>query len=505
MSFCGLLAQFYLQPRGARFRPLPLLQQALAAVAARAAAAAAAAAAPLPPPPTTASLPHFWRGPAIAIQSMQYGTELGDADYDGYFENTLFRDTHGAYPLMIVADIFLHCATSSVHVVSRHYYRSPGAQNFSDRALGGAAEGGGGGVELKGNWFVYAEYETSAVGIFPYPAAALPGGPCAAPAAGSSSAAPQLRARVAFREANATFLLPPTPPQPPPSRFAMCAVFSFNAYMLKLWSRYWALLGIETFYFFYNGDPRDIPALNASLAGLRAHVVWVQWPLLHWIITDSRDITHGQPMAITDCLQRWRERHEFMFFYDLDEFLVLPRHDGLNSFMDEYLATDHGAGPLVALRTQSAWAMFNFTPSGHNIADINVTEFALLPIHRGVPNGREKYWINTTAIRIEFSGWGTDDFKSWPSHPVHNLNLHGVYQVQEGELAHVRILRGEGGKFPAYHLHLLNTRSPERTMDGRDAFFPKNPVLEEEAGPFVRRMLLRRLAEREGRLGERGG
>ena len=266
------------------------------------------------------------------------------------------------------------------------------------------------------------------------------------------------------------------------------------------------LLGINTFYFFYNGPPEDIPALNASLVGLRAHVVWVQWPLLHWVITDSRDITHGQPMAITDCLQRWRERHEFMFFYDLDEFLVLPRHDGIGAFMDEYLATDHGGGPVVALRTQSAWAMFNLTaPGSPNIAQLNVSDFDALPIHRGAPSGREKYWLNTSGWRVAFSGWGSEEFRTWPAHPVHHLNLHGVYAAQEGDVAHVRILQGAAGRFPAYHLHLLNTRSPERTQDGRDAFFPKHPVRDEEAGPFVRRMLLRRLAEREARLARGGG
>jgi hypothetical protein len=270
--------------------------------------------------------------------------------------------------------------------------------------------------------------------------------------------------------------------------------------MLGLWARYWTLLGINTFYFFYNGDPADIPALNASLGALRAHVVWVQWPLLHWIITDSRDITHGQPMAIVDCLQRWRERHAYMFFYDLDEFLVLPRHDSIGAFMDAYERVDHGAGPIVALRTQSAWAMFNLTASGRNIAGVEVPDFEGVPVLRGPPAGREKYWFNTSAVHVEWENWGTSEFRAWTTHPVHNLNLHGVYLEQAGEgLAHVRILHDAAGQFPAYHLHLLNTRSPERTQDGRDAFMPKVPARDEEVGPFVRRMLTRRLREREGR------
>ena len=103
-------------------------------------------------------------------------------------------------------------------------------------------------------------------------------------------------------------------------------------------------------------------------------------------------------------------------------------------------------------------------------------------------------------MHVEWVNWGTSEFRAWTTHPVHNLNLHGVYLEQAGEgLAHVRILHDAAGQFPAYHLHLLNTRSPERTQDGRDAFMPKVPARDEEVGPFVRRMLTRRLREREGR------
>jgi len=471
-----------------RTRVLPFLRAAMASASSRSASSRAGGGA------VGAA---FWRGPAVTIQSMQAGVEWGDADYDGFFENHLFKETRGGYPLMIVGDIFFHCPTSAVHVVSRYYVRSPQAQNHSDMVVVVEDPATGARVALEGQWFVHRDYETSAVGIFPFPQAREAGGLCA-PRARGAPPPPPLRAHVAFHAYNSTFLLSPPAPQPPPSRFAMCAVFSFNNYMLGLWTRYWALLGINTFYFFYNGDPGDIPALNASLGSLRAHVVWVQWPLLHWIITDSRDITHGQPMAIVDCLQRWRERHAYMFFYDLDEFLVLPRHNSIGAFMDEYEAVDHGAGPIVALRTLSAWAMFNLTPATRNIVDVDVSDFEGVPVNRGPPAGREKYWFNTSAVHVAFENWGTPEFRAWTTHPVHNLNLHGVYQEQLGEgLAHVRILHDSAGQFPAYHLHLLNTRTPERTQDGRHLFMPKEPLLDAEVGPFVRRMLARRARERE--------
>jgi len=265
-------------------------------------------------------------------------------------------------------------------------------------------------------------------------------------------------------------------------------------------------LGIETFYLFYNGPASDIPHLNASLSDLRAHVVWVEWPLLHWIITDATDITHGQPMAIVSALQRWRESTEYLFFYDLDEYLVLPRHTGLAHFMDEYNALDHGRGPLVELRTQCSWALFNLSlaPPGVTIADLNVSDFAVYPIVHGDPGGREKYWMNASARRVEHSGWGSDEFRMWMGGPVHNINLHGIYAVQDKDLAHVRILDWGAGAFPAYHIHLLNTRTPERTQDGRDIYFvnSKNKRVDTDIGDMVRRLAVNRRDRRRRKGGK---
>ena len=77
---------------------------------------------------------------------------------------------------------------------------------------------------------------------------------------------------------------------------------------------------------------------------------------------------------------------------------------------------------------------------------------------------------------------------------MHNINLHGIYAVQAGDLAHVRILDWQGGRFPAYHIHLLNTRSPERTQDGRDIYFvnSKNKRVDAEIGGMVRRLIVAR-------------
>jgi len=168
---------------------------------------------------------------------MQFGTEIGDADYDGYFEKVLFKDTHGAYPLMIVGDIFFHCPTSAVHVISRYYKRSPQAQNHSEMQVVVEDPASGKHVHLAAEgWYVEDAYETSAVGIFPYPAASGTGGLCDP---SQATRATGMLTHVTFKTANKTFLLGPPLPEPPPTRFSMVAVFSFNSYMLQLWVQYW--------------------------------------------------------------------------------------------------------------------------------------------------------------------------------------------------------------------------------------------------------------------------
>ena len=474
---------------------------------------------------STAPSRAYFRGPIVTTQSLSFGVEFGDADYDGWFEKGLFPETKGAYPVMIVADIFWHC-DRGLHIISRDYVRTPAARNLSEMVVEIAdARAPSGWRELVADgWFVERNYESSAVGIFRDAERSRGKGGVCDPDATTRALGVDVRVTFAPRlwdvkhfegvrtgptqqalpppprSANKTFPVSATAAGPR-SRFAMCAIFSFNNYMLRLWTEYWSLLGIGTFYLFYNGPVADIAALNTTLQHLRAHVQFVQWPILHWIDTDSRDVTHGQPMAIVDCVARWRDAHEFFFFYDLDEFLVLPLHDGIAAFVDDYAAADHGRGPIVALRTASAWTMFNLSWEGApNVADLNVTHFASLELWRGAPGGREKYFFNASAVEL---GPPSEDTAGWTTgargDAIRNINLHGVYHAQSHPEAHVSILSIDSMRWPAYHIHLLTTKTPERVSDGRHLFFPKDPVREEFVGDLVRKALVRRAgSKREG-------
>jgi leucyl aminopeptidase len=73
-------------------------------------------------------------------------------------------------------------------------------------------------------------------------------------------------------------------------------------------------------------------------------------------------------VAINDALQRWRHLHQFMLFYDLDEFLVLPRHTGLAHFVADYSAQ---VEPIVALRSMCSWGQLNLTTPRARAANIS--------------------------------------------------------------------------------------------------------------------------------------
>lgn len=145
--------------------------------------------------------------------------------------------------------------------------------------------------------------------------------------------------------------------------------------------------------------------------------------------------------------------------------------------------------------------MLNLTIEGPNVADLNVTDWSTVAVFRGRPGGREKYWFNASAVELGGCEDGGDDGvgcpNAWPKTGtrIHNLNIHGVYRSQRRERAHVAVLGPNSVQFPAYHLHLLNTKTPERVHDGRHLFFPKDNERDMAVGDLVRRMILRRREE----------
>jgi hypothetical protein len=419
----------------------------------------------------------------IVNHRMDHGTEMGDLAYHPYFQFTLFPP-RGEYPVSVVADAFVQCSGAtapSIVVLSRHYMRTP---DLNHSLMGVEVLLPSGGLLLPpGRWHIERNYETAAIGTFALPAAGVGSAACA-------PGAPPLPVRIAYNTTSAVFNLTRSP-EPPRSDFAMVAVFSFSRFLLRLWLEYWYAIGVDTFYLFYNGDhlnPQNVTRLQEEVAGFRGSVVIVEWNMLHWIQTDGRDITCGQPVAINNALQRWRHLHKFMAFYDTDEFLVLPRKDTLMQYVEHY---SRKVEPIVALRSMCSWGQFNLShPLAQragldNIVKVTIDHVAWLPLERGKPYSREKYFLNTSAV----AALG-----------IKNINIHGVYSHQHtgagGWAGEPSIIPPEG-EFEGYHLHLLNVPDDSRKMDSREIFLYSKPILDDNLAQAVRKGLTARVRAKQ--------
>ena len=84
------------------------------------------------------------------------------------------------------------------------------------------------------------------------------------------------------------------------SEFAMCALFLQDRHLLAVWATYWYLLGVDTFYLYWNGEVKGIEELKASVEHIPAHVVFIHWPFDYWVPNHERP-HHGQPQAWNSC------------------------------------------------------------------------------------------------------------------------------------------------------------------------------------------------------------
>jgi hypothetical protein len=265
------------------------------------------------------------------------------------------------------------------------------------------------------------------------------------------------------------------------------------------------------------------------------------------IQTDLADVTHGQPVAINAALRRWGHLHDFIAFYDIDELLTLPKHNGLDDFVADFARL---RGPFTALRSTSSWALLdlgagvamattggasgaasagstatalsgpsasapggppntntgapaaanaavtsstrNSTAPVRRLSSVTLADLATLRLVRGPPGGREKYFVNVSALAAV---------------GAKSVNIHGVYSHQvAGEPGHAQVLAAADGLLGAFHVHLLNEENAERAADSREVYLPlAKRFVDADLAPFVRRAAVRARGERRRRKGGGGG
>jgi len=471
----------------------------------------------------------------IRINRLQHGAEKSDA-YDPHFIYTLFPP-EGYYPVWIVGDVFIVCETKTLSIISRVYYHR---LDLDHKALvvyvSDPKHSSGRRRLIAKRWRIASTYETAVVGEFLYDgglaceqrdqgstikidieyhylkngslsAVYVPfedektetttssGSSSLSSSSSSSSSSTTTASTSSLSTISTTVTNPSTidklsasfdisaSPSMPYSRWAMVAVFSFSRFLLKVWIEYWRLLGIQTFYLYYNGKSEEVPLLLEELKSISVNIVIIEWPMLHWITTHLADNTHGQPMAINNAFQRFGHLHDFIAFYDLDEFLVLPNHDNLDHFVERYTKLN---GPFSFLRSQCSWSMLildDFEPV-LPISNVTLGDFFERRLLRGGPAmSREKYFLNTSA----FKALG-----------MNTLNLHGVYTHQDSsQPLHGKVLEEKSLTVPGYHVHLLNEDERyKRTKDYRIAYLGEEGkrVNSTELGDMVKRALRRKRA-----------
>jgi hypothetical protein len=391
-------------------------------------------------------LPHrrdaYYHPSSLAPFKVRAGAPLNwekiDSRGEAYFDamKKLFPDSLGSFPVWSVTDAFLNCGgpfAPSVILTGRKYKtvdvthgRFISARVFSQKTKATANC-----VSWK-----YSPGNTERSAFCEYKA------PMLKDICAMKTARPELWLTVDAMGQTMTASLSSI--QPPPSPYAMVAMFNDDLYFLSVWLEYYIALGVGTFYLYPNemdGGRADaqLNEVRRITAKVAAHVVIIDWKYLHKVVSDAEDVTYSQPMAYNNAFLRWSHAHEWMLFYDINEFLVLPGYEGLADFFGSPGVAD--LGPTLALRSQHALARIDIA----DIEEIKLADFLSSKVYREkTPQGQEKYAVNV---------------KEAYANSVRFVNIHGIYThdgASCGKPVCTKLLNAADGV--PYHLHLGNRK-----------------------------------------------
>jgi len=110
-------------------------------------------------------------------------------------------------------------------------------------------------------------------------------------------------------------------------RVAICAIAKNEGPYLAEWVAYHRIIGFDHILLYDNESTDDTPRVCAELEA-RGHLSVVKW--------SAPPRAHVQRLSYRDGLKRLRPEFDWITFIDLDEFIVLPHHDGIHDFLSEY-------------------------------------------------------------------------------------------------------------------------------------------------------------------------
>jgi hypothetical protein len=148
----------------------------------------------------------------------------------------------------------------------------------------------------------------------------------------------------------------PWPPLQPRAALAMVTLFLPTPELLYPWIEHYSALGVGFFYLYYNGRVRDAAgALVPALTGpaMRAVLARPDVQLVEWTppFQDVWGIRQGQAPAMQSSYNRFRPLHDWLLYFDMDEYLVLP----LGTTLPAYLAAQPADCAPIQFPSAFAW------------------------------------------------------------------------------------------------------------------------------------------------------
>ena len=108
----------------------------------------------------------------------------------------------------------------------------------------------------------------------------------------------------------------------------MITLFKGDGYLIDCWIDYYKELGVEHFYFYYNGPISNIGDLLPKYD--KKYVTFIEWDYIYFMYKDN-DIKKryccAQPMAINSCLYRFGPNTKWLGIFDLDEYIVCEKNN----------------------------------------------------------------------------------------------------------------------------------------------------------------------------------
>jgi FkbM family methyltransferase len=227
----------------------------------------------------------------------------------------------------------------------------------------------------------------------------------------------------------------------PERRAGVCAIARDEGVYLHEWIAYHRVIGFDEVVVYDHESTDGTSALLDELAeqGLVTRVPW-----------SVADDVSPQRSAYLDAMERFRGRVEWMGFFDVDEFLVLVRHETVGDFLDEYADRDAiavnwrllGSGGQERYRPEPVIDRFRRGSGRRAGRNRRVKALARLEALRGPPSPHTPL-LHPPARYLTVSGEPAGSGRASVDHDTIRLNHYYTKSYEEWQW---KLTRGRGGK-----------------------------------------------------------